>query len=290
MKKEMKKWLCGVGTLTICVMLTGCGHEHTWADATCTEPKTCSECGETEGEAIGHTWVEATCAEPKHCSVCGETEGEPLEHTLTEANYQQAATCTVCGETVGDALTPYFVEYDIKGQFMEVGKSYDYVTGCYTNLDYKTIGQATITDYQTFASDDTHEAKEGYEWKTLEMQIVFSDENAWNYAASVSWVYGDYYSNEDEDNDNEADDNEAHSFTVNFNGLDYTECSFEETYGFGKWQADKTITWTQTYEYLLPVGYDGVILGWYDTSVGEWEDGMHMHDVFNDDSLLFRLD
>lgn len=52
MKKEMGKWLCGMSALAVCVMLTGCGHEHTWADATCTEPKTCSVCGETEGEVL----------------------------------------------------------------------------------------------------------------------------------------------------------------------------------------------------------------------------------------------
>ena len=103
-----KKWLYGIVTFSLGILLTGCGHEHTWVEATCTEPKTCSECGETEGEPLGHTWVEATCSEPKHCSVCGETEGEPLEHTLTEANYQQPATCEVCGATVGDVLPPAF--------------------------------------------------------------------------------------------------------------------------------------------------------------------------------------
>lgn len=59
-----KKLLCGVGTLTVCLMLTGC-HNHEWQEATCTTPKTCLTGGETEGEALGHTWAEATCTEPK---------------------------------------------------------------------------------------------------------------------------------------------------------------------------------------------------------------------------------
>ena len=42
--------------------------EHEWVDATCTAPKTCSKCGETEGEALGHTYVEGVC------SVCGANE------------------------------------------------------------------------------------------------------------------------------------------------------------------------------------------------------------------------
>ena len=34
-------------------------HEHSWTEATCTMPKTCTVCGETEGEALGHQWSEA---------------------------------------------------------------------------------------------------------------------------------------------------------------------------------------------------------------------------------------
>ena len=84
--------------------LTGCGHEHNWAEATCTEPKTCTECGKTEGEPLGHKWKEATCTEAKTCSVCGETEGEPLGHKWKEATCTEAKTCSVCGETEGEPL------------------------------------------------------------------------------------------------------------------------------------------------------------------------------------------
>lgn len=59
--------------------LTGCGHQHTWQDATCTEPKTCTECGKTEGEALGHRWTDATCTEPKTCSICKEAEGSATD-------------------------------------------------------------------------------------------------------------------------------------------------------------------------------------------------------------------
>ena len=42
----------------LALVLTSCGnkqHEHKWSEATCTSPKTCTECGATEGEALGHT-------------------------------------------------------------------------------------------------------------------------------------------------------------------------------------------------------------------------------------------
>ena len=115
---------------------------HTWTDATCTAPKTCSVCGATEGEALGHsyeavvtaptcteagfttytcacgdsyvaeevaalghTWTDATCTAPKTCSVCGETEGEALGHAAYTYSYDSTNklhnfTCTLCGETV----------------------------------------------------------------------------------------------------------------------------------------------------------------------------------------------
>ena len=43
--------------------------EHVWADATCRVAKTCTLCGEREGNTLPHTLVEATCEEPKHCTV-----------------------------------------------------------------------------------------------------------------------------------------------------------------------------------------------------------------------------
>ena len=55
---------------------------HSWADATCTEPKTCTQCGKTTGFEAGHSWKYATCTEPKTCTVCCETEGSPLGHYM----------------------------------------------------------------------------------------------------------------------------------------------------------------------------------------------------------------
>lgn len=87
---------------------------HTWVDATCTEPKTCSVCNATEGEANGHSWVDATCTEPKTCSVCNATEGEANGHTPADAvrenevpascsaagSYDEVIYCSVCKEEI----------------------------------------------------------------------------------------------------------------------------------------------------------------------------------------------
>lgn len=71
--------------------LVPCDHE--WQDATCTSPKYCTICEETEGEALGHEWQDATYYAPKTCSICGETEGEPLERE-TAYNYHAAVRVT----------------------------------------------------------------------------------------------------------------------------------------------------------------------------------------------------
>ena len=77
---------------------------HVWVDATCTTPKTCSVCSETEGEALGHKWNDANCTTAKTCSVCSATEGEALGHKWNDANCTTAKTCSVCPATEGEAL------------------------------------------------------------------------------------------------------------------------------------------------------------------------------------------
>ena len=102
----MKKRITLILLAVLCiVMLAACGEcEHDWEKATCEEPKTCSECGETKGKAKGHEWVDATCEEPKTCSECGETEGEALEHDWQDATCEEPKTCAACGLTEGEAL------------------------------------------------------------------------------------------------------------------------------------------------------------------------------------------
>ena len=73
--------------------------EHTYEDATCTAPKTCTVCGATDGEALGHSFRNATCTAPKTCTTCGTTEGKALGHKFTGEGCTGEKTCTVCGKT-----------------------------------------------------------------------------------------------------------------------------------------------------------------------------------------------
>ena len=97
-------------------------HVHSWVDATCTTPKTCSTCGATEGTALGHTEevipaVAPTCTETgltegSKCAVCGEiivaqevvdALGHDYEAVVTEPDCSNGGyttyTCTVCGDS-----------------------------------------------------------------------------------------------------------------------------------------------------------------------------------------------
>lgn len=112
----MTKKICAVlPVLCIAIFLTvmtSCVKtcEHNWNDATCTEPKTCSLCGKTEGDVLEHKWKEATCTEPQTCSLCGETEGNALGHTVSEyevisepsckSEGMEQGVCSLCGEIV----------------------------------------------------------------------------------------------------------------------------------------------------------------------------------------------
>lgn len=100
----MKKISITLVLAMICIFFAACGHEHTWKEATCTEPKTCTECSETEGEPNGHKWEEATCTEPKICTVCGAKEGAPKGHAWVDATCTKPKTCSLCGVTEGEPL------------------------------------------------------------------------------------------------------------------------------------------------------------------------------------------
>ena len=85
---------------------------HKWADATCTTPKTCTECDATEGEALGHSFTieveakDAACEEigytaHKKCDVCGApnedyVEYEALEHNFPEDGYFYYPSAPTC--------------------------------------------------------------------------------------------------------------------------------------------------------------------------------------------------
>ncbi len=76
---------------------------HIYADATCTEPKTCRLCRKTEGHELYHKWLRE-CGKVETCERCGLEQGEPLDHSWQEATCEAPKTCFRCQKTEGEAL------------------------------------------------------------------------------------------------------------------------------------------------------------------------------------------
>ncbi len=143
----MKKFHILLLALAACLALAGCAKEHTWVDANCESPKTCSECGLTEGEPLGHTWQDATCENAKTCSVCAATEGEPLGHTWQDATCDAPETCTVCAATEGEALEHRL----FAGAAEETSEGILYTGSC-ISCDAENLS-VTYEDWEAFLED-----------------------------------------------------------------------------------------------------------------------------------------
>lgn len=255
-------------TLAMSVVLSACGHEHEWEDATCTEPKTCSKCGETEGEALEHTWIEANYQEPKTCSVCGTTEGEPLPADF-EAH----------GLTIN----------------VEEGVTYDYVTACNQDKSKTTVGHATFSDYRIIEEnvDLGLEKKDGYEWRTVHISILFDDDNAMDYGMLLKWHRENYYDIEGcADSKKYDEETDRRLYVVNYQGTDY-EIADALRYEFSGWIEDEPYAWSSTWEvdvYVnVPIGYDGYVFCLSDAKKSA-EDGMYIYDIADENTLFFRMD
>lgn len=270
-------------TCSVCGATEGDVAEHAWTAATCSFPKTCSVCGTTEGDTLQHSWTDATCSSPKTCSACGATEGNTLEHSLTEANYQSAATCAVCGETVGEPLQAAFEEYGIICN-AEENVEYDYISICSSDSSKETVGTVVFSDYNTFTSDESHPAKEGYEWKTVTITQTFSDNNANNYGCVGFAPSFDYYS---------GVDFETIGNTLTYNGTEYAECEVHWSSLKSKWEGQTYCSITQ-FDFLVPIGYDGIVIAsinWANCADNPWvNDSVPAYiDDIDEDSILFRL-
>lgn len=93
-----------VFVMAILVSCSSGGCEHSWKEATCSDPKTCTLCGKTEGTSIAHNWSEATCTTVKTCEDCGKTEGTVADHNWNAATCMSAKSCSVCKKTEGEPL------------------------------------------------------------------------------------------------------------------------------------------------------------------------------------------
>ena len=268
------------------VFLSGCGHEHTWQEATCTQPRTCTDCGETEGEALGHSPTEATVWEPSMCSLCGEVLGETLPPAFEQHNIEVI--------NITEMSTEFFpedhAEYNQQGGYIQTPTPFVmFSTGDYSKT--KTIpGYLCLMDYSIIESDENHEALEGYEWRIANFKVIFPDMSS-GYQLAISDE--DYYDIEGHD-----DSAQGSHYTVTWQGESYDGCvriinfSSEPDYtvpvtgGF----ASNLIFLSKgvTVAFRVPVGYDGSVVC-FRNSMYSFEPGQYIYDVMTPDDIFIRL-
>ena len=189
-------------------------------------------------------------------------------------NYQQAKTCEICGATEGEPLKA-------RNEGMEFAKA-DTVTDMNMILDgdadKTNTAKVWFDNYKVFDSDETHEAKDGYEWRAVDMHSAIGDDREFkDWACHESNCIGEYY----EDNDWE---NGGKNVTVNFNGEDYVcehvltvlneekDVTNPDYKKFG-WSGERTYTFEYNEAVLVPKGFDGIYVGFYDTTELELKNG-----------------
>ncbi len=199
---------------------------------------------------------------------------------MKEANYQDSSTCTICAYTEGEPLPAAYDSYPIKVINVQMGIAYDYKTACYIK-GHTTVGKLTWENYQVFASDETHEAVEGYEWHRVTVKIVFSDRDAQKYGFVVQSALDDYYWVSSENGNGYTD-----PFTISYHGILYDQCLMANGYGsISEWVNDVCI-YTAEFAWRVPVGYDGHMILFYNPegNLGE------MLESGDETVLAFRFD
>lgn len=158
--------------------------DHSWLEATCEAPMTCSVCQITYGIALEHIWEDATCDTPKTCSICNSINGSPLGHNWQDATCT-SKTCSQCGKTEenvgkhidsGNGTCKYCEQdilllnlqegFDVNLIISTVGGMNYYCTVKYTNtteyailFDYNFVyanGKGIYNDFDSYTLDSGH--------------------------------------------------------------------------------------------------------------------------------------
>ncbi|MBR5048335.1 MAG: hypothetical protein IKX74_01615 [Erysipelotrichaceae bacterium] len=213
-------------------------------------------------------------------------------HSWAPANYQQPSTCSTCGQTQGEAKTADFEKYKIKANPLTADVAYEYHTIC-SETDDPTAGSVSVASWQVFASDETHQARNGYQWQVLTLKLKIGNEASNQYGFRYNYVICDYYDIESFSKSYEYDEEKQYNtFTVNYFGKDYEDCRLRVICNNGEW-LQKGLSYykniTVTFEALLPEGYDGLVVGLRDSSVST-EGKYYLNQYYEEDSfVLFRM-
>ena len=178
-------------------------------------------------------------------------------------------------------------------EFMEVGVQYHFTTDANGANPVPTTGEAIVTSYEVFDSAEGYPAKEGYEWRIVTMEATYFDNNARWYGINLTTCSEDYYNTKlHDDSITEPDEDGFETSMVVYNGIPM-ETYERYTGGWSGWHDNENgrrqNKLSAKYEYLMPKGYDGRVVGFVNNK-NEWVKGsVYITDFDPADSILFRL-
>ncbi len=213
-------------------------------------------------------------------------------HSWEPANYQQPATCSVCGQSEGVAMAADFDKYEIKVQSLQQDKTYEYHTVC-SETDDAVTGKVTVADFRRFDTDDTHQAKSGYQWQILTLKLQIGDEASNLHGFRYNYVVNDYYNIEGFTRSYRYDEEKQYcTFTVNWYGKDYEGCHVRVNCSNGEWRQSNEHYYkdiTIVFEALLPEGYDGMVAGLRNSGL-KTDEKYYLNQYYQQgDFVLFRM-
>ena len=103
--------------------------------------------------------------------------------------------------------------------------------------DEPTAGKVSVSGYQVFDSDDTHQGKNGYQWQILTVKLAIGDLASNQYGFRYNYVISDCFSIESFTRSYRYDEEKGYNvFTVNWYGEDYDECRIRVICNNGEWR------------------------------------------------------
>ena len=170
---------------------------HTWKNATCTVPKTCSVCGATEGSALGHDYKSVVTAPTVNsagytthtCSRCGDSYKDSYTYLITFKNSDGTTLETVI---VGEGETPVYSKTPTKASTAEFEYTFEgwspEISGATANQVYTPIFTEKVREYYIhFARPENGSiigATNGYYPYGTELTITAVPDNGYKF---VKW-------------------------------------------------------------------------------------------------------
>lgn len=134
--------------------------DHVWQDATCTDPKTCTVCGATEGKPLGHNFMPNVCT---RCGMeaAGQKEEAPAETKPAKQDPEAEAKKLITGlwklDFIMDGKTYDIVPYDGEIKFQINKDSSAFITTPDEKYSYEWV-----YNYQYFEDDDSNKPVYSY--------------------------------------------------------------------------------------------------------------------------------